>query len=345
MSHTLPNEPKAAENRLMSDLTYGTILCLLSDVIFSVAFLFVNFINHTDFVATWRADWILTFKEGIAACFALPIFFILWARGKAALPSIKVIGMLLVAAFFCEYIGITHHAISYGYAGMALALPIIRVMTIVGCVVLGALCLHEHMTKMKFATLVVLISAIVLFSFCMKSGASKQDILYYGHTLSMNPVLFGFLCAVITGTGYAIYTIILRKVFKTAKQDEDAARDAGKSIIPLSTYFVVALVFGFGSLCGLIATGIKGGLQHFDVIPEVCWWYILGAGVLSFAGFYLKNLSLKYATASKVAVMSVVQVLLQVFFGILFFKDPVNSFFFAGVFLTIVGIVLASRTN
>ena len=402
------NQQPIPEKNFLSDAAYGTLLCVLSDTLFSVAYVFVQFINKSEFAAPWRSDWILCCKEWIAAAFALPIFLYLFAKGRAGFPSFKVVLMLFIAAFFCEYIGIGHHVTSYEFIGMALGLPVIRTITILGATIFGALLLREKVTPLKAATIAVLIAAVFMFGFCKApapqeaaqpaavtaaaatAAASSESAtatspvaanaasetaasettpelaaatatapenkdsavsvpqaakkaptpMYFGQALTMDPFLFGFVCAFITGMGYAIYTLMLRVVMR--KEDPVTK----KPVPPVSIYFVVSVVFGFGGLCGLISMAGKG-VQVADIaaIPPVCWWFILGAGILTFAAFFFKNLSYRYATASKAATLSVVQVLLQVLFGILIFGEATTALFWGGALLTITGIVMASKTN
>ncbi|MCR5163516.1 MAG: hypothetical protein K6C40_05800, partial [Thermoguttaceae bacterium] len=115
---SLDPEKTTPKKQMMSDKAYGTLLCILSDTLFSIVYVFVQFINKNTFNqdapfnATWRPDWVLCFKEWIAAMFALPIFIYLWRTGKTSIPGWKVIIGLIIAAFFCEYIGIGHHVLA-----------------------------------------------------------------------------------------------------------------------------------------------------------------------------------------------------------------------------------------
>jgi len=130
---TSSNDPDQlrVKGTVMSDKAYGTLLCILSDTLFSVVYIFVQFINRgwflqgETFSPDWRGDWILCFKEWIAAMFAIPIFIYLWRTGKTSIPGIKVILGLIAAAFFCEYIGIGHHVLANDLIGMALGLPVL----------------------------------------------------------------------------------------------------------------------------------------------------------------------------------------------------------------------------
>lgn len=404
----MSSDPKTEKRSVMSDKSYGTMLCILSDTLFSIVYIFVQFINKNTFTQdalfspAWRGDWILCFKEWIAAAFALPIFLYLWTSGKTSIPGPKVIIGLIIAAFFCEYVGIGHHVLANDYIGMALGLPVIRTITILGCAIFGALLLHEKITSLKSAMIAVLIAAVAFFGYsnflAKKTAAPKADvpavtvqetvqetvvaktdasgeptaaapelktveaasaetkpaavpaeeksITYAGMKVPFDARTFGFLCAFITGMGYAIYTLILRAVMKKPelKEGETAPK-------PVSAYFVVSMVFGFGGLFGFLAMLGKMKMAGVSLsvlgtaVPAAAWYCILAAGVLTFFAFYLKNLSYRYASASKAAAMSVLQVLLNICAGMLIFSEPTNPIFWGGAILTVVGIILASRTN
>ena len=402
-----PNQTQG-KRTVMSDKAYGTLLCILSDTLFSVVYIFVQFINRGwfldggTFAPAWRGDWILCFKEWIAAMFAIPIFIYLWRTGKTSIPGVKVILGLIVAAFFCEYIGIGHHVLANDLIGMALGLPVIRTITILGCAIFGALLLREKITPLKFGMICVLIAAVSLFGFsnslakkakeapaavpavevCAEPDAVPSEkvsvgpdavpaeevrakspaalpaesdaeaekmvsgIPYGSFTVPLDARTFGFLCAFITGMGYAIYTLILRAVMKKPELKEGEAAPK-----PVAAYFVVSMVFGFGGLFGFIAMLSKMQAAGTPLsalcteVPTACWLSILAAGILTFFAFYLKNLSYRYASASKAAAMSVLQVLLNIFAGMLIFSEPTNPVFWAGALLTVLGIILASQTS
>lgn len=409
-----PETPTPAKKQMMSDKAYGTLLCILSDTLFSIVYVFVQFINKNTFNQdaifnpSWRGDWILCFKEWIAAMFALPIFIYLWRTGKTSIPGWKVIVGLIIAAFFCEYIGIGHHVLANDYIGMALGLPVIRTITILGCAIFGALLLRERVTGLKMAMIAVLICAVAMFGYSNSLATKANDaakanavpevavenvqaqavevqesevpvepevvaeapaevkpevkaeaetgkqIMYAGHAVPFDARTFGFICAFITGMGYAIYTLILRAVMKKPELKE--GQEAPK---PVSAYFVVSMVFGFGGLFGFIA--MLGKMRAAEtplhlgdlatVVPMACWLSILAAGVLTFIAFYLKNLSYRYASASKAAAMSVLQVLLNICAGMLIFSEAASwngtiyAVFTVGTILTVLGIILASRTS
>lgn len=415
VSAPAPNVPESQKKPFMSETMFGTILCIFSDTIFCVSYLFVQFVNKCDTAVEFLGKipgigplvkmpvipdgyalaispfWTTCFKELITTVFALPIFLIIWKRGKCGLPPLKVFLLILVAAFFCETVGVNLHIFSFAAIGLALALPFIRTFTILGTSLIGAVALKEKLGLLKIVTIIVLITAAFLLVFstskrpvaspvakaavvqtdnaaadasAVKTDTVKSEIKSTGTDVSAAPVVpakaksvffWGFLAAFTTGLGYAIYTVILRAVLRKA-----STNSKGQSI-KIDPFFIVSVVCGFGAVSAALIMLFNQGSSAFYMtklkaltagaepvsvsIPTICWIFITVAGVLNVICFYLKNLSLRYATASKVATFSVLQILLQTIFGIFIFHEITNTIFFAGLGFAILGIVLASRTK
>ncbi|MBR5743660.1 MAG: EamA family transporter, partial [Clostridia bacterium] len=73
-----------------------------------------------------------------------------------------------------------------------------------------------------------------------------------------------------------------------------------------------------------------------------CWGFGLAAGIAEMTAFLLLNTGLRYATASKVAMISVSQLIFLTFLGQFFFHEPTNLFVWIGVALTCVGILMTT---
>lgn len=452
-----PNLPDSQKKPFMSDTMFGTVLCIFSDTIFCISYLFVQFVNKCDTAVEFLGKipvigpyvqmpvlpegyslaispfWTTCFKELITTLLALPIFLIIWKRGKSSFPPFKIFLLILVAAFFCETVGVNLHIFSFAAIGLALALPFIRTFTILGTSLIGAVALKEKLGLLKIVTIIVLITAAFLLVFStskrpavskstpaavqasaqptntdkaapadqnkadavktdpVKADAVKADAVKADAPKSDNamakvaetkaevkadakvdtkaPVasgsasstktksifFWGFLAAFVTGLGYAIYTVILRAVLRKASSD------AKGNPVKIDPFFIVSVVCGFGAISAALIMLFTQGTSAFYTtnlkasmagaapvsisIPTICWIFIAAAGVLNVICFYLKNLSLRYATASKVATFSVLQILLQTIFGIFIFHEVTNTIFFAGLGFAILGIVLASRTK
>ncbi|MDO5553604.1 MAG: DMT family transporter [Planctomycetia bacterium] len=363
-------------NKRLSDAALGTLLCILSDTIFSFSYFFVRWL--TTFPEVHR-DWTFCFKELITTAGALPIFLYMWFRGKCAPPPVKIIFMIIIAAFFCEFVGVRSHIVTFTSLGMMLGNPLIRTFTILGTALIGLIILREKLTSLKLATMTILIVAIFILGFSQAkpsvpviptgdmvatvddaSAVKGSDLVVIPVILTpcieiiqsgiksifgteLTPVfIFGFGMALLTGVGYALYTIILRYILRKAASD-DKAHDAKKEPIPI--FFIVAAVCGFGAVVGGLFLYKDRGWDGFVQVPRICWLLVFLAGALNVVCFYLKNLSLRYATASKVAIFSVLQIFLATLLGILFFKEPTNTLIWAGLSLTVLGIILAGKTK
>lgn len=446
-----PNLPDSQKKTFMSETMFGTILCIFSDTIFCISYLFVQFVNKCDTAVEFLGKvpvigpyvqmpilpegyslaispfWTTCFKELITTVLALPIFLIIWKRGKSSFPPLKIFLLILVAAFFCETVGVNLHIFSFAAIGLALALPFIRTFTIFGTSLIGAVALKEKLSLLKIVTIIVLITAafLLVFSTSKRPAVSKKDPVTVqasaqtansdsaaANENKINAVktdvskvdkanvkvaetsadvqitdavksagvktadtaktevkvpgsvssekaksiyFWGFLAAFVTGLGYAIYTVILRAVLRKASSD------AKGNSVKIDPFFIVSVVCGFGAISAALIMLFTQGTSAFYTtnlkasvagaapvaisIPTICWIFIATAGILNVICFYLKNLSLRYATASKVATFSVLQILLQTIFGIFIFHEITNTIFFAGLGFAILGIVLASRTK
>ncbi len=341
----VPDVSSQKQNRFISDATLGTILCILSDTIFSFSYFFVRILGFGEYKELIHRDWTFCFKETITVAGALPIFLYLLKRKKTTIPPMRIILLLLLAAFFCEFVGVRSHLLSFQEIGIMLGNPLIRTFTIIGTAIIGAFFLKEKLTKLKLGTMLLLFIAIFTLAFSQPTQST-------GNIFSFTPsFMLGFGMALITGLGYAIYTILLRYVLRKAK---DTTRTGEKKNEPVSVFFIVSVVCGFGAIVGAIFLLKDRGLEGFikaptnsgiACIPLKCWIYVGLAGGLNVICFCLKNLSLRYATASKVAVFSVLQIFLATIFGIFYFHEPTTIMVYVGLALIVLGIVLASKTN
>lgn len=368
----------------LSDAAKGTIYCILADTIFSFSYFFVRVLTGMKV----HGDWTFCVKETITTLGALPIFLYLWYKGKCAPPPVKIICLILVAAFFCEFVGVRAHIAAFSAIGIMLGNPLIRTFTILGTALIGIFALRERLTGLKLVTMAVLICAIFILGFSQqkKIAPASQAAAPTAQAIAkaeagqsipasnteaasplipgfMNPFLnsanvgltrfginlsplflFGLIMALVTGTGYAIYTVLLRFILrKAASVGSDGASSSEKK--PVSIFFIVSAVCGFGAVVGMICLFRDRGWNGFVDVPSQCWIYGSLAGAMNVVCFGLKNLALRYATASKVAIFSVLQIFLATIFGLLWFGEAANVLVYTGLALIVLGIVLASKTN
>ena len=322
---------------LVSDTAFGTFLCILADTLFATMYFFM-----TALTAHAPNPWTQCFKEGVAAAVAIPIFLFFWKRGKCSPPPLRIFLLLLVAAFFCQFVGVRAHIATVGTIGIVLGLPLIRMFTILVTVFIGAVFLREHLTKLKSVAIATLLVAIVVLIFSKSEGGlglvtADSALTIFGFPIG-TIVLIGLGFALTTGMGYALQTNLLRFVLRKAASES-------KNAEPVPLMFVVSVVCGFGSLCGAAFLLRDHGLRGFIDVDPVCWQYVICAGVLTTFAFYFKNLAYRYATVAKVATFSVLQIVIGTALGIIFLSEPTNVLLWAGLALCMLGIVLAARTT
>ncbi|MDR0337252.1 MAG: DMT family transporter [Planctomycetaceae bacterium] len=318
----------------LSDKFLGTIFCILADSLFCLSYFFVRVL--TTYGDQIHGDWTMCFKEVITISFSIPIFLFLWMRGQCSLPSWKIIVLLLCAAFFCEFIGVRSHITAFGLIGIVLGNPVIRTFTILGTAIISMVFIRERLTLLKTITMFILISSIFVLAFSQLTVSENKVHVHFDSTF-----LMGFIFALITGIGYAIYSVLLRFILRKATTEQKNVTTSE----PVSIFFVVSIVCGFGAICGAIFLLKDRGFYGFINVPASAWLFVGLAGILNVVCFYLKNLSFRYATATKVATFSILQIILGTILGIIFLGEMTNVFIWIGLSLSILGIALASQTS
>ena len=99
-----------------------------------------------------------------------------------------------------------------------------------------------------------------------------------------------------------------------------------------------------GCLVGAVTGGgfflAKEGMSAFWTAPGICWGLALAAGVSVSVAFLLLNLGLQYASASKVTMIAVSQLVLLTLLGRFVLHEPTNPLIWLGLTLACVGILL-----
>lgn len=299
----------------------GFYYCLAAACCFTLTFFLVRCL-----AGQANPDWILCVKESVTVVVTLPIILVQVIRRKYSWPPLRTIGWLLAAGFFCEFLGARLRIWSYAVLGLVVANPLIQISTILETLLLGAIFLNEKISPQKWVAFFILTAAIIIIS-ASNTGMTPllQDSFLTSH------VGWGVTLALLTGLGHALFYVIMRKISK--KEDKDAPTK-----VPLSlAMFTICLI---GVLTGGGFVWAEGGLDAFMAPPPICWGLCLAAGVAGMFGFLLLNLGLRYASASKVTMISVAQLVLLTLLGAFVLHEPTNVFVWIGLVLVCIGIVL-----
>lgn len=301
----------------------GFLYCLAANFFYSLTFFLVRCLtSHIEI----NSDWTLFVKESTTVLITLLFIVVLIIRGRFRVPPLRYWIWLLLAGFFCEFFGARLNLWAYAMLGLVLAIPLIQIFTLLGTLLMGAAFLRERITPKKCLAVLVLIAALLLLSF---SHTGMQPLL---KRTDYNVLGWGILVTVIAGCGYTLFYVILRGVLKKKPDEKEEPVP-----LPLSMCLICFV--------GVVVAGIcllrEEGAHAFLAPSRRCWLLALGSGCANCTAFFLQSLGLRYATASKVTLIAVVQIVCLTLIGAFFFKEPTNLFVWVGLTLTCAGILLA----
>ncbi|MDO4586015.1 MAG: DMT family transporter [Planctomycetia bacterium] len=373
------------KEKYLNDQAYGFVCCLISVFWYCISFMCIRLM--TDYKSI-SSDWTLFFKESVMVLVSL--FFILWKsrKGPFRFPCRHILGLIVLAAFFCEFLGARPHLWAFAAIGILLASPLVQAFQIIGTTIVGILWFKETISHLKIWAIIILIAAISFLSLGQSGSSTKQPQSTDSSQVSQSDeksivsitskenqslesseisqnsnsfqLAWGILTTLITGLGYTFYISLLRGVMKEATQpsivlqSEILAASPQNSLIQRKSFdygtspvaaimFIMPLVglmvFGF---CLLYERGISGFYQN---VPTPCWGIVLSSGLANVLAFFFKIESLRYISGSKMSLVAVTQTLTLVLIGMILFREPVNSFVWLGVVLTIVGVILTGKTK
>lgn len=298
----------------------GFNYCLASSLCYTLTFFLVRYLTERV-----NPDWILCIRESVGVLAALPVILFLAIRRKFAWPPLKVIAAILLAGFFCEFLGARLRIWSYAVLGLVLANPLIQISTILETLLLGAILLRERVSLKKIVVFVVLTAAITTIAF---SNTGMKPLLKDSFLTSH--IGWGIALALLTGLGHTLFYLIMRKISK--KESANAAA------VPISLSLLLICLVGAVTGGGFFLA--KEGVGAFAAIPVNCWVLVLVAGVGVTAGFIFLNLGLRYASAAKVTMIAVSQLVLLTLLGRFVLHEPTNILVWLGLSLACVGILL-----
>lgn len=301
----------------------GFCYCLASSLCYTLSFVLIRFLTEDA-----NPDWIYCVKEAVPVLTTFPIILALTIRGKYPWPPLRVVGWVLVAGFFNDFIGGRFRIWTFAVLGLVLSNPLIQISTILASLLLGALFLHERISLKRWTATAIFIAAVILIA---NSRTGMQPLLEDSF-LSKN-VGWGVSLAFLTGIGYTLFYVIMRKVAKKKNENEPA---------PIPVTLPMFLVCGIGTLTGGGFFTAAEGVHAFFSQPSVCWIFGLSAGVAEMAAFMLLNIGLRYASASKVSMIAVSQLIFLTFLGRFIFHEPTNPLVWIGVILTCIGIFMTA---
>ena len=306
---------------------FGFYCCLASSLCYTLTFFLVRCL-----AGRINPDWTLYVKESVTVIVTFPIILALALRRKYSWPSLTVVGWILLAGFFCEFFGARLRIWSYAVLGLVLANPIIQISTILETMLLGALFLRESISPRKWGAFTVLTAAIVLIA----ASRTGMDPLLKNSFLTSH-IGWGVALALLTGLGHTLFYVNMRKVSRIEGGENQDGNQKSQPVPRTLSMFLICLV---GVLTGAGFLTAEEGPSAVVTAPPLCWLLGISAGVAGMAAFLLLNLGLRYASASKVTMIAVSQLVLLALLGRFALHEPTNGFVWVGLALACFGIIL-----
>ena len=247
------------------------------------------------------------------------------SRGQSLFPPWKIIKALILAGLFGQLVGNVLFQYSLGVVGIGLAVPLCMGMIILASALLARFYLHESVTLPAVLSMAVLIVAIWVLS--LGAGDAYQSIANQAPRGWL--LLIGVAAACASGFAYAVLGVVIRY-----------GLTANCSIT--ATTFLVCLV---GVIALGLWSGVKIGVAGMLATTPRDWYVMLAAGVFNLMAFLALARALQLMSVVYVNAVNASQVAMAAVAGVLFFREPLTVALAAGVFLTVLGLLLMPRKD
>ena len=299
----------------------GAIFCLIAALSYTATNICMRRLTalHCD------PFWVVFNKEVLTSLCIAP--WVVWQvyRGRSRLPSRRTLWAILAIGLLVQLAGNVGVQWALGIVGLAVTIPAIFGLMILGGAVLGRFWLGERISARSAVAMTVLLASIVLLGF----GAPAVGASVAGD--GVRPALSWIVLAVgascLAGAIYALLCTFIRHAVT-----QTTTPTAIGMLVPLTA------VISLGPIC-VYRLGVSGIL---DTSLEQLL-FMVAAGLCNTIGFLglihgLKRTSVVHAnvvTASQVAMASVA--------GMVLFGESFSAWILTGIVLTIFGIVWIDR--
>lgn len=298
----------------------GTVCCLLSAVGYTGANICLRQLAEIE------ADpaWVICLKETTAILVFGPWFLWQFGRGVRLSCARKSLMILVLAALTVQLIGNLGIQWAFGIIGLVISLPMVFGAMLVAGTFVGAVVFGEQLSVRSLAAVAAVLVSIVLLSL---GSAERSD----QSAVTAGPLLTS-LAVTAAGIGGVTFATL-----------GAALRHAAGARVPVP--ITVIVVTGTGSISlGLLSLIRLGPWQMLATDPHTLAW-IVASGLCNVAAFAFITQGVKLTTLMHANALNASQVAMGTLAGIIFFQESYNAWLFAGVLLTISGIVLFDQSR
>lgn len=260
----------------------------------------------------------------VAAMKAMPTAVVAWAligrklrAGKPAIPPLKMVFPLLIAALVMQFGGNVGFQIAMGNIGLAITVPLVFSCIIVTGAVLGRTMLGDAVSGRSVISIALMMIAILMLSGAARNNAADVA----GHHV------FGVFMALVSGCSYGVNGVVIRKFVRQTLGVEST----------LVVYSTTGVVF-LGSI-GVSSMGFDQMLQ----IRGSDWILMVVAGTFNCIAFFSISHAFKSLTVTRVNVINASQNAMCAFGAVLIFNERVTPWMAGGIAVTIAGLLVLDR--
>ncbi len=312
--------PQVSRPAGMEPAIVGGILCAISALAYTGANMCLRALVASNPV------WAIWVKETVAVVAVVPLLAWYAWRGIPFLPSRRALGALVLVGLATQLGGNVMVLWALGVIGMAVSIPLVVGVTLVGSAILGLLVLGERVPRRGVVAIGMLIAAVSVLSV----GANQANQAVAAQTTAeVGPMWVVAAVAAICMAGliFAALNLTIRKSMTSS--------------IPPAV--IVLMIPGMGTLTlGPISLAYLG-LEGLLATPASQFGLMLLAGILNLVAFGSYTKGLQLTTIVHANAINASQTALAAVAGLLFFAEPASPWLVLGVILTIVGLILNDR--
>lgn len=301
--------------------TFGTVCGLIAAVGYSAANVGLRAVAHCDPV------WVSAVKAIPTVVLVAPWLVVRARRGLPVWPPWRMIVALSVAGLIGQIGGNVFFQWSLGIVGIALAVPLCLGGQIISSAIFGRIVLGEGITWRMAGAIVLLMTAV----FVLSAGAGEAQRSVAATAAQNNwPLLVAGVAAVCSsGIAYSVLGVVIR-------------RGVQREVSLSSILFIVCLV-------GLVALGAMSfariGIAEMRATASADFGMMLLAGVCNAVAFLSLTKALQLTSLVYVNALGATQATMAALAGVMFFGEARSTALLTGVALTIVGLLLMSRSQ
>lgn len=297
----------------------GTLCGLASAAIYTASNSFLRAVSDCDVV------WVSAVKAMPTVVFMAPWLWLMIRRGEPLFRSWRVVGMVAAAGLGGQLVGNVSFQFALSKLGVALTVPLTLGGMIVSAAILSRLFLHEPITLRAAGALAVLLLAILVLSL----GAEEAGAAVTAGSRQGPPIVLAVGAGGLCGLAYSILNVVIRYGVVRG--------------MPLATTLFIVSLTGITSLGA--ASWWRLGLDEILATPGDDLLIMVLAGVCNTVAFLALTRSLQLTSVVYVNALNATQAALAALAGVVLFAEALSPWLVVGVLLTVVGLVILTRTR